>query len=166
MPLDRMISWRLKQKSGIMLEEPNEVLCKSYLKEANDALVSMNVNKEAGLRRWVIITAYYARYYGIYALLKKVGVKSEIHDCSIALMRYLFSDIFEKKFFDELEKAKEQRINLQYYTNRNVSDSDYDKNVQTASDFVLTAENSIDRMSSSEVDEARKKLENLIKSLE
>lgn len=62
MPLDRMILWCLKQKSGIRLEEPNETLCKSYLKEANDALISMNLNKKAGLRRWVITTAYYARY--------------------------------------------------------------------------------------------------------
>src|SRR3989344_12746 len=108
MSLNKMILWCLKQKTGIRKEEPNDQLCKSYLKEANDALVSMNVNIKAGLKKWAIITAYYARYNAIYALLKKVGIKSEIHDCSIALMRYLFLDILDKKFLDDLEESKRQ----------------------------------------------------------
>jgi len=163
MPLDKMISWCIRQKTGIRLEEPNDQLCKSYLKEANDALVSMNANINVRLEKWAIITAYYARYNAIYALLKKVGVKSEIHDCSIALMRYLFSDIFDSKFFAELEKSKEQRINVQYYTNRTVNDSDYNNNIKSASDFVLNVERAIDRLNSQKTHDARVKLEKLIK---
>lgn len=158
MKLDKMILWCSKQKTGIRLEKPNDLLCKSYLKEANDALVSMNANMKAGLRKWAIITAYYARYNAIYALLSKIGIKSEIHDCSIALMRYLFSDLFDRKFFDELEKSKQQRIDVQYYTNRTISDLDYNKNIKSVSDFVLNAEKIAGEISAERISAARKKL--------
>ena len=162
MPLDRRILWCLRQKMGIRLEKPNGELGKSYLKEANDSLASMNANIKAGLRKWVIITAYYARYNAIYALLRKIGIKSEIHDCSIAVAKYLFSGKFDRGFFSELEKAKDQRINLQYYTNRTVSDSDYERNVKSASEFVLKVEKAIDLLTSREMEEARQKMSSLI----
>ncbi len=107
MKSDEMVSWCFMQKSGIRIEKPNDQLCYAYLKEANVALTSMNVNRKADIRKWVIITAYYARYNAIYALLRKVGIRSEIHDCSIAVLKYLFSDIFDEKFFSELEQSKE-----------------------------------------------------------
>ena len=164
MPLDRRILWCLRQKAGIRLEKPNDELCKSYLKEANDSLVSMNANMKAGLRKWVIITAYYARYNAIYALLRKAGIKSEIHDCSIAVVKYLFSDSFDKGFFSELEESKEQRINLQYYTNRTVSDPDYKRNIKSAPEFVLRVEKITDLLNTQEISRARDKLNNLIEN--
>ena len=39
---------------------------------------------------WISTTAYYARYFAFYALLQKCGIKSEIHDCTISLMSFLF----------------------------------------------------------------------------
>jgi len=162
-PSDRRISWCLRQKKGIRMEEPNDGLCKSYLKEANDSLVSMNANMKAGLRKWVIITAYYARYHAIYALLRKAGIKSEIHDCSIALVKYLFSGIFDREFFAELEESKEQRINLQYYTNRTVSDSDYERNMTSSREFVLRVEKAIDSLTFQEISRARERLSDLLK---
>lgn len=158
MKSDRMILWCAKQKTGIRLEKPNDLLCKSYLKEANDALVSMNANMKADLRKWAIITAYYARYNAIYALLSKAGIKSEIHDCSIALMRYLFPDMFDGKFFEELEESKQQRIDVQYYTSRTISDLDYDKNVKSVSDFVLIVEKVAGEISAERIAAARGKL--------
>ena len=158
MKSDRMILWCSKQKTGIRLEKPNDLLCRSYLKEANDALVSMNANIKAGLKKWAVITAYYARYNAIYALLSKTGIKSEIHDCSITLMRYLFSDMFDSKFFEELEKSKQQRGDVQYYTNRTINDSDYDKNTESAPDFVLNVEKVVGEISAERIAAAREKL--------
>lgn len=158
MKSDRMILWCSKQKTGIRMEKPNDLLCKSYLKEANDALVSMNANMKAGLKKWAIITAYYARYNAIYALLSKTGIKSEIHDCSITLIRYLFPDLFDSKFFEELEISKQQRIDVQYYTNRTISDPDYDKNVKSVSDFVLSVEKVAGEIGAEKIAAAREKL--------
>ena len=158
MKSDRMILWCSKQKTGIRLEKPNDLLCRSYLKEANDALVSMNANIKAGLKKWAVITAYYARYNAIYALLSKTGIKSEIHDCSITLMRYLFPDLFDIKFFEELEKSKQQRVDVQYYTNRTINDSDYDKNTESAPDFVLNVEKVAGEISAERIAAAREKL--------
>ena len=163
MSLDDKISWCIRQKTGIMLEKPSDELCKSYLKEANEAMISMNANMKAGLRKWVVITAYYARYNAVYALLRKAGIRSEIHDCSIALLRYLFSEVFDKELFIELEKSKEQRINLQYYTDRTLSDSDYERNVKSVPEFVLKVEKVIDEMNSGKISIIREKLSRLTK---
>lgn len=34
--------------------------------------------------------SYYAKYFAVYALFCKIGLKCEIHDCTISLFRYLF----------------------------------------------------------------------------
>ncbi len=64
---------------------------------------------------WKIISAYYACYYSLYALLQQVGIKSEIHDCTLALM-ILFS--FTDKEIEFLRKLKDKRINVQYFNKK------------------------------------------------
>ncbi len=158
MKLDDMITWCTKQKKGIRIEKPNNELCKSYIKEANDSILSMNANIKAGLRKWAIITAYYARYNSIYALLTKIGIKCEIHDCSITLMRYLFSEKFDSGFFDELEKSKQHRIDMQYYTNKTISVNEYEKDIESAADFVLKIEEVVNKIRNEEIEAVRKKI--------
>src|SRR3989344_8166585 len=102
------ILWCFKQKKGIKLVKPNENLCNAYLKKSNNALKSMQLNMESKIYEWAVEAAYYARYYSIYALLQKLGLKSEIHDCSIILIKYLLQDRIPQCLIQELEKAKEQ----------------------------------------------------------
>jgi len=54
------------------------------MKKSNEALKSMDVNAKAGISEWTISTSYYAKYFAIYALLSRIGIKCEIHDCTIA----------------------------------------------------------------------------------
>ena len=48
----------------------------------------------------------------VYAILVKIGVKCEIHDCTISLMELLGFDKKEIKFLDSLKK---ERVDVQYY---------------------------------------------------
>lgn len=102
------ISWCLKQKKGIELVEPNETLRDAYFKDADESLVAMGNNKG----KWKIITAYYACYNALYALLMKAGIKSEIHDCTIEMMAFFE---FEKKEILFMKHLKKLRIDVQYY---------------------------------------------------
>ena len=86
---DRTIVWCLKQKRGIWIVQPNENLTRAYLKKAASALNTMNAALEIGEPDWITTTAYYARYFALYALLMKIGIKSEIHDCTIAVATLL-----------------------------------------------------------------------------
>lgn len=106
--LDGKISWCLQQKNGIELVEPNDNLSTAYLNDADDSLLAMD--KITG--KWKTVTAYYACYNALYALLMKAGVKCEIHDCTLIIMNLLE---FTKEEIGFLKALKKQRIDVQYY---------------------------------------------------
>lgn len=138
--IESKILWCSRQRKGIRLTDPNDNLCKAYLRKSNSSLRAMNLNMGAGLRDWAVDGAYYARYHAIYALLQKCGIESEIHECSIALMRFLFRDRFAGRLLEELETAKSHRIDLVYYTDRLVPEEDIQRNIASAPAFVLHVE--------------------------
>ena len=146
------------RKDGIKLTEPSENLCSAYLKMAKEALASMNANIGAGVKRWAIVAAYYARYHAIYAIFMKVGIKCEIHTCTIAAAKALF---LSSELAKEIESAMKQRINMQYYADRTVSDSDYRMNIDSAPDFVIEMEKLSSEMSGDDIERIRKKLQKI-----
>jgi len=102
------IKWCMKQNKGIKLVEPNESISENYLKESlSDFDMIEKVNP-----KWKTVTAYYSCYNSVYAILMKIGIKCEIHDCTIALMELLGFDKEEVKFLDSLKK---ERVDVQYY---------------------------------------------------
>jgi len=106
--ISNQINWCLKQAKGIKLVEPNESISENYLKESlSDFDMVEKVNP-----KWKTVTAYYSCYNSVYAILMKVGIKCEIHDCTIALMGLLGFDENEIKFLDSLKK---ERVDVQYY---------------------------------------------------
>ncbi len=102
------IGWCLKQKKGIEIVEPNDNLCKAYFQDADE---SLDVMKEAK-GKWKPITAYYACYYALYALLMKAGFKCEIHDCTLELMAFFG---FGQEQVDFMKNLKKERTDVQYY---------------------------------------------------
>jgi|SRR3989338_2365423 len=120
------IKWCCRKKEGIRLIEPNENLSERYIEESNltlDALEKID-------NKWNLIMGYYACYNALYSVLMKAGIKSEIHDCSIALMRIIPQ--FSKEDIKFLEKLKEDRIGAQYYLKSKILE---DK--EKVKDFIL-----------------------------
>ena len=118
------VKWCLSKKDGIKLTEPSENLALDYEKKAKSALNIFESCLEKNELEWIAITGYFARYLTLYSIFAKCGIKSEIHDCTISLMKYGFVDggIIEEKCFEELEEAKELRVKLQYYVAEHNSD--------------------------------------------
>lgn len=102
------ISWCKEQKNGIRLVEPNERVGREYIKEADIDLKNIS----GSMPKWKVISGYYACYNAFYAILQKIGIKSEIHDCSIDLITYFEEVSGFKRFLRELKK---NRIGVQYY---------------------------------------------------
>jgi len=152
------IKWCLNVKRGVKLIRPNNNLSKSYTKKAEDSLLSMRVNLREGIKDWASSAAYYARYHILYALFMKCGIKSEIHDCSIEIAKTIFSDLISNSWIKELEGAKIQRINLQYYTDRLVEERDLEENMETAGDFVMELKGIIDEIEPDYIERIRNKL--------
>jgi len=142
------LKWCAKQKKGIKVVKGSINLQKAYLKKSKEALRSMEANAEKSIDEWVVSTSYYARYFAIYALLLRIGIKCEIHDCTIALFSYLFSGEVTSKFMEDLKQAKNDRIDAQYYTET------IQINPQTLTntkEFVLSIEEIIDKLTNPKI---------------
>ncbi len=109
------LKWCKKQKSGIKLVEPNENLAKEYLRNAEETFDSLKSSiKDSNL--WKATKKYYCEYFLIYAFLIRVGIKCEIHDCTIELIKILErEEILPEGTYLKLKKDKELRIDNQYY---------------------------------------------------
>lgn len=156
----RYLTWCIEQSKGIRLVKPSRNLVRAYLGKSRNALKSMEVNAGAGIVEWAVAASYYAKYFSVYALLSKIGVKCEIHDCTIALFNYLFSDEVSSQIFQELQQSKEDRIEMQYYT-REIKVNTEQLSSQTKN-FVLEIEKMIDGLNSERIVLLQNKLKELM----
>jgi len=154
------VSWCLKQKRGIKLEESNDNLCNVYLKKAKSALNMLSSAAEKDEVDWIATTAYYARYFAFYALLQKCGIKSEIHDCTISLMHFILVEekLIEEHYYQELQLAKDLRVDTQYYVTAELDKKKLKEDSETARKFVLEMERVIENLTEEKIKKLRQKL--------
>lgn len=148
------LEWCKKQGKGIKLIEPNDNLAEDYLKSAEETLsILRDIENKSNI--WLATTKYYCEYFTVYALLMKIGIKSEIHDCTIEVCRLLEEEkILPQGTFKTLKKDKQLRIDNQYYLkNRKVS-----LNVDEIINFVLSIKKIINSLTLDEIKDIRKKL--------
>ena len=122
----------LLQKKGIRLIKPNNNICNSYMLKSEESLEMVFIANNT----WKIISSYYACYDILYALFQKTGIKCEIHDCSVELMKLFDLNEDDIIFMKEL---KQERILAQYYINKDVKEIDVSK----VKSFVLTIKEKI-----------------------
>ncbi len=151
------LQWCLKQNKGIRVGKPSENLMRAYRQKSRNALKSMEINAQAGLADWAISASYYAEYFAVYSLLSKIGVKCEIHDCTITLFEYLFSDIIPKETMKDLRNSKGNRIEAQYYTQE--INLDLEEMISRTKKFVVELENTTDTLNNEKISKLRIKLE-------
>lgn len=128
----------MQQKKGIELVEPSNNLREAYLIKADEALA---VLRATDIRDWRITTAYYAMYHGLYSLLMKIGIKCEIHTCTIEFAKRYLDMHFTKDDFSLLDKAFRARNDAQYYVNREVTNEDYQLILKKAPAFLVKCKN-------------------------
>ena len=128
------IKWCAEKKGGLSLIEPNTNLSDSYIKKAEEALESMRINI---IKDWKISTAYYTIYFSLYSLLTKIGIKCEIHSCTIEFTKKYLNNYFSDGDIDFIEDSLKARIDSQYYIDRTVSDEQYNKMMMKAPVFLV-----------------------------
>jgi len=140
------IGWCRKQPGGISLIDKKLHLSEAYLKDAYESL-KVCMNSEG---KWKVVTGYYACYNALYSILMKCGIKCEIHDCTIKLMKlFNFSDS-EIRFIDGLKK---KRIQGQYYLKKVELGS-----VTSVKNFILKCEEILNSLNEDEINKIRGKL--------
>ncbi|MFH1376424.1 MAG: HEPN domain-containing protein [Candidatus Woesearchaeota archaeon] len=150
------IKWCAGKKEGLRLIEPNSDLVNAYIKKAEEALESMRVNV---IKDWKISTAYYTIYFSLYAVLMKLGLKCEIHSCTIEFAKRFLKDYFEENELDFTEDSLKARVDSQYYIDRTVSDEQYNKMVQKAPEFLVKCKSVIIKLNEKKVNEIRDKFQ-------
>jgi uncharacterized protein (UPF0332 family) len=149
---DDGLIWCFKQKRGTRIIEPNPNLTKAYLKKAKSALNTMTAALQINEADWTTTTAYYARYFALYALLTKMGVKSEIHDCTINVAQLIAKHgILSQNLVNDIVEAKQTRIDTQYYVATQLNQKEIRKNAETARKFVLEIEQTIENVTSKQI---------------
>ena len=138
-----------KQSHGISLVRPSNNLVQAYVRKSRNAVKSMELNFKEGITEWGISASYYARYFAVYALLQRLGIKSEIHDCTIALFKDLFRNMVPKDLISEFERAKADRVEAQYYTEQLVVNTE--KIIEDTKNFVLEIERISDGLNQQKV---------------
>jgi len=108
---------------------------------------------------WVATAKYYCEYFAVYALLMRLGIKSEIHSCTIEILRFLEKEnVIEKGIAKMLEYDKELRIDNQYYLKNRKVIVNYDN----LRDLILKMKEITNTISNEKIDEIRKKIKKLI----
>ena len=67
----------------------------------------------------------------------KLGVKCEIHSCTIEFAKRFLKEYFEETELDFTEDSLKARIDSQYYIDRTVPDEQYNKMIQKAPAFLV-----------------------------
>jgi uncharacterized protein (UPF0332 family) len=149
------VKWCLKVKNGLELVESNLNMVESYLKMGNESLDELkNVNSKI----WVASTAYYAMYYSLYALMMKIGVKCEVHSCSIDFMDKFLGDFYNEEDVKFIRRGFKLRNDLQYYPDRLVSSEGLDRLRKESVDFFLKTKEIISKISESQIKKIRGEL--------
>ena len=152
------LKWCCGQDKGLKIIKPNDNLAKEYLQSAEETLFILQEIKGKS-NMWLATTKYYCEYFSVYALLMKIGIKSEIHECTIEVCRFLEEKkIVPSGFTKKLELDKGLRIDNQYYLkNKNV-----ELNLVELREFVLTMKDKVNSMTFDEINKTRDELKRIL----
>src|SRR3972149_4612309 len=153
------IKWCAGKKEGLSLIEPNSDLAEAYIKKAEEALESMRVNV---IKDWKISTSYYTLYFSLYSVLTKIGIKCEIHSCTIAFAKRFLREFFTEEDFDFAENSLKARIDSQYYIDRTVPDEQYNKMVKNAPKFLVKCKSIFLKLNEKKINEIRMEFKKVV----
>ena len=154
---------KLKDQEKLKIVEPSDEISSSYLQKADNCLKSAKLLLKNSLFENSIINSYYTMYNSLLALLFKTGIKSENHSGSILLLKELFQ---RKDLYNLISKAKEERIDKQYYveSKENTSLEQPSKELLIdAEDLLINIKLFIESLNSEQISKFRNKFKELTK---
>ena len=153
----KKISWCKKKDGGIKIQEPNDNLSREYYESAEESLRVLRSIERSKSNMWLATTKYYIEYFAVYSILMKIGIKCEIHDCTISLVNFLEEQgIIKKGISDILENDKELRLDNQYYLKNKHVDIDFEE----LANFLLGTRKILDSLDKDKIEELRRLIRN------
>jgi uncharacterized protein (UPF0332 family) len=150
------LDWCKKQKNGIEIVEPNENMSSSYIKMAEESITILHKITESKI--WTATTSYYIYYYSLYSFMLRLGVKCEIHSCSILFMKNRLQKYYSKNDVQEFGNAFKARMDLQYYADRPIDQEIINNSAKQCKLFFIKTKNILAKISEKEIEEIRSKV--------
>ncbi|MCX6748435.1 MAG: hypothetical protein NT076_02420 [Candidatus Pacearchaeota archaeon] len=157
------ISWCCKQKDGIKLIEPNDNLAQAYSQMAEDAIGTMNREKNQNLI-FGISACYYSMYYSLYSIMIKLGVKCEIHSCRLEFMRQFLLGYYSQEDLKLIKKSFDLRSLAQYYPSKIIKKEDSDFIISQAPIFLNKSKEILLKINQKDIEKIRGELSKAIKN--
>lgn len=157
------IKWCCSKKEGIRLIGPNENLAKGYMQMAENAIGTMNRENNLNLQ-FAISACYYSMYYSLYSILMKIGIKCEIHACTIEFMKQFLTSFYSKEEHKTVVKTFDVRNMSQYYVDKIIQKEDIDFIFSKAVPFLNKTKEILTKINEKDILKIRKELESAIKS--
>ncbi len=157
------LKWCCNKKDGIRLIEQNENLSLGYMQMVENAIGTMNREKNLNLQ-FAISACYYSMYYSLYSILMKIGVKCEIHTCTIEFMKQLLIDFYSKEDYKIIVKAFNTRNTSQYYVDKIIPKEDVNFIFSEAVPFFNKSKEILSKINEKDILKVRKEIESSIKS--
>ena len=124
---------------------------------ADNALGTMNRERNYNLT-FAISAGYYSMYYSLYSVLMKIGVKCEIHSCTLVFMKELLAEFYTKEDFKLLSKSFDLRNIAQYYVDKVIDTKESDLIMNKAPLFVNTSKDILSRLNENDIKKIREGL--------
>lgn len=148
---------RLYNEGKLKLVEPSSEIKDAYLQRADESLSSAKVLLDIGNLKDAVALAYYAMYHTLLALLFRTGIKCENHSAAIILLKEVFGIDNSS-----ISKAKEERVDKQYYVDFKVTKEEVKEGISSAENFNHLVFDYIEKLSVSKIAEYRQKAEKII----
>ncbi len=158
------LKWCLKQNQGIRLVELSDNLVDAYLRMADDSLGTMNRERKYN-SIFSISACYYSMYYSLYAVMMKIGIRCEIHSCSLELMKNLLKNYYSEKDVKTIKKAFDIRNLTQYYANKVIDEKDIEFILSEAQRFYDKSKDIISNLGREDIKALRDDLLNILEEL-
>ena len=152
-----MTGLRWCQKRGLKLVEPSTTLPPVFFAKAESALRMLRAAQDLREPDWMATTSYYAKYFALYGLFARCGVKCEIHDCTILAMKALLVDpgFASAALHEDIQDSKDLRVDLQYYAYREFDDERVQRLSHSAPEVVLQLRALADRLRREDIERIR-----------
>ncbi len=149
---------KLKKQNKIERIDPSIEMQQSYIEKSANSLKAAQALLPLDLLPESISMAYYAMYHSLLALFFRCGIKCENHAGNILLLNYLFEN---SELYILISKAKEERIDKQYYVDFEVSKKDAEELISKAQQFITEIKIHIEKLTNEEIEQIQRKVEDL-----
>ena len=146
---------KIKSEGKLDLVEPSEQISESYVNKSESYISSAKLLIENEKLEESISITYYSMYYMSLALLFRVGIKSENHTATMIIIKEVFG--LENS---DIQKAKKERLDKQYYTDFEVSKEDAKTLITIANNYNSKTYDFVQKINNEKYQIKSKKLRN------